>query len=89
MAVAFWGVADAVWQTQLNALYGVVFLANQEAAFSNYRLWESVGFVISFAYQGSVCVEPKIWVTLAMLLLGMAAYGYLEVREARVSIWTV
>jgi hypothetical protein len=34
-----WGLADAVWQTQINAFYGVIFQSKQEAAFSNYRLW--------------------------------------------------
>jgi len=34
-----WGLADAVWQTQINALYGVLFTNNEEAAFSNHRLW--------------------------------------------------
>ena len=34
-----WGLGDAVWQTQINAFYGVLFQDNKEAAFSNYRLW--------------------------------------------------
>ena len=38
-----WGTADAIWQTQINALYGVLFANDEEAAFSNYRLWESLG----------------------------------------------
>ena len=40
---ALWGTADAIWQTQINALYGVLFANDEEAAFSNYRLWESLG----------------------------------------------
>jgi hypothetical protein len=48
---ALWGVADAIWQTQINALYGVAFKNNEEAAFSNYRLWESMGFLLSFLTQ--------------------------------------
>ena len=48
---ALWGIADAIWQTQINALYGVVFANSEEAAFSNYRLWESMGFLFSFLTQ--------------------------------------
>ncbi len=48
---ALWGVADAIWQTQINALYGVLFAKNEEAAFSNYRLWESLGFLFAFLTQ--------------------------------------
>ena len=48
---ALWGVGDAIWQTQINALYGVLFANEEEAAFSNYRLWESLGFIIAFITQ--------------------------------------
>ena len=48
---AFWGIGDAIWQTQINALYGVLFASEEEAAFSNYRLWESFGFFIAFIIQ--------------------------------------
>jgi MFS family permease len=34
-----WGLGDAVWQTQCNAFVGVVFEGEEEAAFSNFRLW--------------------------------------------------
>jgi hypothetical protein len=50
---ALWGIADAIWQTQINALYGSVFASNEEAAFSNYKLWESSGFLFSFLSQDS------------------------------------
>ena len=48
---AFWGIADAIWQTQINALYGNIFVSDEEAAFSNYRLWESLGFLVAFVTQ--------------------------------------
>ena len=48
---ALWGVGDAIWQTQINALYGILFPSKEEAAFSNYRLWESIGFIIAFITQ--------------------------------------
>ena len=48
---AFWGIADAIWQTQINALYGNIFASDEEAAFSNYRLWESLGFLVAFVTQ--------------------------------------
>ncbi len=51
LVAAMWGAADAVWQTQINSLYGVLFADCEEAAFSNYRLWESVGFIFQFILQ--------------------------------------
>ncbi|XP_039251352.2 protein unc-93 homolog A-like [Styela clava] len=80
---AFWGMADAVWQTQLNALYGVLFFNRQEESFANYRLWESIGFVIAFAYQSFICVYIKLYVLLSFLIVGMSLYLAVEFLEKR------
>ncbi|XP_069788247.1 protein unc-93 homolog A isoform X2 [Narcine bancroftii] len=80
-----WGMADAVWQTQINALYGVLFLEHKEAAFANYRLWESMGFVIAFSYANFLCIEVKLIILLIVLLAGMSLYGvveYIEISKA-------
>ena len=39
------------------AFYGVIFPAQEEAAFSNYRLWESLGYAIAFAYSGYLNIK--------------------------------
>ncbi|XP_064454433.1 protein unc-93 homolog A isoform X2 [Mirounga angustirostris] len=78
-----WGVADAVWQTQNNALYGVLFEKNKEAAFANYRLWEALGFVIAFGYSTFLCVNIKLYILLGVLSLTMLAYGAVEYLEAK------
>ncbi|PSN43975.1 UNC93-like protein [Blattella germanica] len=66
-----WGVGDAVWQTQVNA------------AFSNYRLWESAGFVIAYAYSTHLCARMKLYVMLAVLVLGVAGYIVVEILHKR------
>jgi len=79
---AMWGVGDAIWQTQINALYGVLFASDEEAAFSNYRLWESMGFLLAFITQAcGVCVFSKIILTIVFLTIGMACYFVLEFIE--------
>ncbi|XP_078736011.1 protein unc-93 homolog A [Lampetra fluviatilis] len=80
---ALWGAADAVWQTQLNALYAVLFATNKEAAFANYRLWESLGFAVAFAYSGATCFAVKMAVALAALALGLGLYGGVVVATRR------
>jgi len=80
---ALWGAADAVWQTQINALYGVIFEGDEEAAFSNYRLWESLGFIFAYVLQTQVCVSDKLWAVLIVLLIGMVGYLYIELQEWR------
>lgn len=78
---ALWGMADAIWQTQTNALYGVLFPRDKEAAFANYRMWESLGFVIAFAYSTFLCLEYKLYILLAVLVLTLITYPIVEYHE--------
>ncbi|XP_017286870.1 protein unc-93 homolog A isoform X1 [Kryptolebias marmoratus] len=78
---ALWGMADAIWQTQTNALYGILFPRNKEAAFANYRMWESLGFVIAFAYSTFLCLESKLYILLAVLVLTIITYPIVEYYE--------
>lgn len=78
-----WGVGDAVWQTQINGLYGTLFRRNKEAAFSNYRLWESAGFVVAYAYSNHLCARMKLYVMLVVLLIGVAGYIVVEILHKR------
>ena len=81
---ALWGTADAIWQTQINALYGVLFPSEEEAAFSNYRLWESLGFLVAFITQAcGVCAFPKLILAIFFLAVGMVGYLLLEIMEKR------
>ncbi|KAL5276959.1 unc-93 family protein [Megaselia abdita] len=76
-----WGVGDSVWQTQINGLYGLLFRRNKEAAFSNYRLWESAGFVIAYAYATTLCANVKLYVLLGVLAVGFIGYVIVEIRH--------
>ena len=67
----------------ISALYGVLFESDEEAAFSNYRLWESLGFIFAYLLQINVCIDVKLWIVLAVLLSGMAGYLVIEVMESR------
>ncbi|XP_074044138.1 protein unc-93 homolog A-like [Macrotis lagotis] len=78
---ALWGMADAILQTQTNAIYGVLFVKNKEAAFANYRLWESLGFVIAFGYSTFLCVSTKLYIVLGVLILSGVTYGIVEYLE--------
>ncbi|CAH3025931.1 unnamed protein product [Porites evermanni] len=74
IVAALLGYCDAVWQTQINAMYGVFFHDNQEPAFSNYRLWESLGFVLAFAYANFLCIRVKLIILLLVLTISMVGY---------------
>lgn len=78
---ALWGMADAIWQTQTNSLYGLLFDDHKEAGFANYRLWESMGFVIAYGYSTFLCVSVKLYILLAVLAVGMLLYACVEHGE--------
>ncbi|XP_074898188.1 protein unc-93 homolog A isoform X2 [Buteo buteo] len=82
---ALWGLSDAIWQTQTNGLYGILFEKHKEAAFANYRLWESFGFVIAFGYSTKLQVYIKLYILLSVLVLSMVTYGAVEYLEAKSS----
>ncbi|CAF2556398.1 unnamed protein product [Rotaria sp. Silwood2] len=73
-----WGAADAVWQTQINSFYGVLFTDKDEAAFSNYRLWESSGFVLFYIITPYIRIRIGLIILLIFLTLGMTGYGATE-----------
>lgn len=64
-------------------LYGMLFRRNKEAAFSNYRLWESAGFVIAYAYSTTLCARMKLYVLFGNLCIGMICYIIVEIRHRR------
>jgi len=78
-----WGLADAVWQSQVTAFYGVIFKSEEEAAFSNRMLWESVGFAIGYAYADHICVSTILYLLIVYLTLSLIGYGLIEYREKR------
>ncbi len=59
-------------------MYGSLFINCSEAAFSNYRMWESAGFIIGYSYSGFLCVRVKIYVLLSVLAI--SAIGYIGVE---------
>lgn len=63
------------------ALYGILFPRDKEAAFANYRMWESLGFVISFAYSTFLCLEYKLYIMSGVLALTAVTYPIVELQE--------
>jgi len=70
------------------ALYGTLFGSESEAAFSNYRLWESLGFFVSFAYSFYLCAAVKLYILTALLILAMLGYFAAEYLHWKTSVST-
>ena len=65
----------------ISAFYGVIFPRTTEAAFSNASLWESLGFIMAYAYSASLCTDSKTYIMIVCLLLGMLGYAAIEIIE--------
>jgi hypothetical protein len=59
----------------------MLFPGNEEAAYGNYRIWRSVGFILAYAYSPYLCTSTKIYILLALLIVGMFGYIIIEWGE--------
>ncbi|KYN36192.1 UNC93-like protein [Trachymyrmex septentrionalis] len=73
-----WGVCDSIWLVQVNALSGILFPGREEAAFANFRLWESTGSVITYVYSPYLCTCTKLYLLIGILCVGMSGFGVIE-----------
>ncbi len=64
------------------ATYGVLF-TEHESAFSNFRLWESLGFVIAYVYTPRIRIKYAHIILLFVLTVSMICYGIIDIKERR------
>lgn len=62
----------------ISALCGLLFPNKEEAAYSNFRLWEATGSVIAYAYSPYLCTVKKLYILMFILCVGMIGYGVIE-----------
>ncbi|KAK3595783.1 hypothetical protein CHS0354_025420 [Potamilus streckersoni] len=75
-----WGLADAIWQTQSGALIGSIFYDQQEPAYANLRMWQALGFTITYLYSNSMCEFVKLYITAGVLVLSIVLLTVVELR---------
>jgi hypothetical protein len=63
----------------ISAFYGVLFPDYEEAAFSNNKLWESVGLLVVQAYGSYIEMSIKLGIFLIFLMFGMTGFIVIEV----------
>lgn len=78
-----WGLADSVWLVQINAYYGILFPGREEAAFSNFRLWESVGFIIAYIISPYLRMSTKSYLMILLMVVGVLCYFIVEYKDRK------
>ena len=73
-----YGSSDAIFQTQLYTMYGVIFNNCTDAAFANFRFWEALGFCIAYGYQSFLETKIKCYIMLGVILLSCIGYTSCE-----------
>lgn len=61
----------------------MIFPGESEAAFSNYRLWESLGYIFTYVGSSTTCLGIKLTNVLVSLIFGILGYYAIEVLERR------
>ena len=62
------------------ALFGLLFAESKEAAFANFRMFQAVGYATAFGYSYYLCVDTKVYIMGALLVVGFVLYGAVEYR---------
>ena len=55
-----------------------MFVENTEGAFSAYRFFEAIGFVLGYVYNKFICVDTKTYILMALHVIGSALYYLTE-----------
>lgn len=58
----------------ISAYYGILFRGKEEAAFSNFRLFESCGSVIAYSLSPIFCADTKLNAIFALMIVGIVGY---------------
>ncbi|PRD31471.1 UNVERIFIED_CONTAM: UNC93-like protein [Trichonephila clavipes] len=74
VAASMWGIITGLFWSQLQALYGVLFQGDEEAAFGCYYLYSSLGWTISFLISNYICTSIKIYILCAISCIGIIGY---------------
>lgn len=64
-------LADAVWQPQIKALYGVMFADDTASAFAVCTFFNACGCIVVFALSSLLCTRFKLYILTSVFTLGV------------------
>ncbi|CAF0755185.1 unnamed protein product [Adineta ricciae] len=71
MVAGLWGVADAVWQSQIIATYIVHHSERDPTVLAKYRLWKAIGSLITYSYASYATIEVTIFILFSFLTISL------------------
>lgn len=67
---SLYGVGDSVWNTFPSVMCSSFFTTQTEEAFSNLKLWQSLGFVLAFFWGPILSFFNKLLIAASCLVFG-------------------
>ncbi|XP_043711244.1 UNC93-like protein 3 [Telopea speciosissima] len=77
---AMCGIGDGVFNTQLNALFGMLFRHDMEGAFAQLKVWQSASTALVFFLSPYITLQAMLVLMLAALFLSIAGFLFLTLR---------
>lgn len=74
LLAAGWGLGDAVWNTLISSMMGTCYGDKTEAAFSNFKLWQSLAASLCFFLQSKVPLMYQLYIILGTLAVAIPCY---------------
>ncbi|CAF3797517.1 unnamed protein product [Rotaria sp. Silwood1] len=75
------GLASAIWDPVVSALYETVFPKEEEAAFSSMWLGENTGHLVVYLYAGSLRARTSIILQIIYLTIALIGYFILDIKQ--------
>ncbi|KAJ9694668.1 hypothetical protein PVL29_010237 [Vitis rotundifolia] len=83
LMAAIWGIGDGVFNTQINALIGILFKSDTEGAFAQYKVWQSASISAVFFLSPYISLQAMLVVMLASLFTAFSAFLFLTHKIER------
>lgn len=80
LMAAMLGVGDSVFNTQLNALLGILFKNDTEGAFAQLKVWQSASIAVVFFLYPHITLQAMIIIMIAALILAVVCFLFLTLR---------
>ncbi|GAV62696.1 UNC-93 domain-containing protein [Cephalotus follicularis] len=80
LMAAILGIGDGVFNTQLNALVGILFKRDTEGAFAQLKVWQSASISVVFFVSPYISLHAMLIIMLATICLSMAGFLFLTLQ---------
>ncbi|RZC76058.1 hypothetical protein C5167_000807 [Papaver somniferum] len=80
LMAAMLGIGDAVFNTQLNALLGILFKDDTRGAFAQLKVWQSAAIALVFFLSPLITLNAMLIIMIIALFFGMACFLFLTLH---------